>query len=213
MRVVAVPVKALPRSKGRLASILTPGERAAVTLAMLDDVVRACLGHPGWETWVVSPDESVLRAAASLGARPMAEQRGSLLGAVHQVEVEARGAEALAIVLGDLPWLRTEDVHAALDPIGPVVAAPAASDGGTNLLLRRPPEAIAARFGRSSFDRHRLEASRQGLDMAEIRTPGLERDVDRPEDLAWLVATGHRCRTLSVCLEMGLPVLEPVRGD
>ena len=53
MRVIAVPVKSLSKAKSRLAPILSPLERGAVTLAMLEDVLDATLAVPGWETWVV----------------------------------------------------------------------------------------------------------------------------------------------------------------
>ena len=49
MRVIAVPVKALAGAKGRLASVLTPTERAALTLTMLEDVLDAATGRPGLE--------------------------------------------------------------------------------------------------------------------------------------------------------------------
>ena len=205
MQVVVVPVKALPESKTRLASVLTESERAALTLAQLDDVLGACVGQTGWDTWVISPDPVVLKAAEARGARPVREEGGSLLGAVRQVEATLPDPfDALAVVLGDLPYATRSDIRAALDMDGQVVAAPAASDGGTNLLLRRPASAIPARFGRASFERHRWEASKRGIDLLEVRAPGLEEDLDRPEDLARLMARDHPCRTRSVCLEMDL---------
>jgi len=217
MQVVAVPVKALSRSKGRLASVLTPSERGALTLALLEDVLAACARQSGWETWVVSPDPHVLEAAARRGAAAIPEEQGSLLGAVRTVERRlADPADSLAILLGDLPELDAEDVATALAASAPVVLAPAASDGGTNFLLRRPPGAIPARFGRRSFARHRLEAARRGLELAEVRTPGLAHDLDRPADLARLIAGDHASVTRSVCLEMGLadrlPLLERLSG-
>ena len=80
MRIVAIPVKALGRAKRRLAPALSPLERAALALAMLEDVLDACLGHPGWETWVVSPDEAVLEVAAARRARVVAEGVVDLAG-------------------------------------------------------------------------------------------------------------------------------------
>lgn len=215
MQVVAVPVKRLDRSKSRLAGVLSPAERAALTLAMLADVLEACRGVPGWELWVVSPDPAALDAAARQGGRPILEERGSLLAAVRQVEAEAKWGE-LAVVLGDLPYLTSDDLRAALATGGAVVAAPAASDGGTNLLLRRPSTAIPARFGTASFQRHRWEARRRGLDFRLLRLPGLERDLDRPEDLARLIASAGPGHARSACLNMGLaerlPLLERLPG-
>ena len=201
MRVVAVPVKSLAASKGRLAGVLTDAERAALTLAMLGDVLDAALAQAGWDTWVISRDRRVLRKASGAGAKPLEETGFSLGAAVRQVELGVPEG-ALAVVLGDLPWLDSAQLGAALERAGSVVAAPAASDGGTNLLLRRPPSVIPARFGRASFARHAAEAARAGVEFVEVRTPGLQRDVDRPKDLAALVSDANRSRARAVCLEM-----------
>ena len=68
MRILAVPVKSLTEAKARLAPALAPMERAALTLAMLEDVLDATGQLAGWTTWVISPDEVVLEVAARRGA-------------------------------------------------------------------------------------------------------------------------------------------------
>jgi 2-phospho-L-lactate guanylyltransferase len=209
-RVLAVPVKPLLRSKTRLASALSPIERATVTMAMLEDVLEACLAQPGWETWVVTGSPEAVELARHRGARGIAEKGSGLGEAVRQAETEfgndAGGGEdgELAVVLADLPTLTADALSHALTLPGAVVAAPAGSDGGTNLLLRRPPTAIAARFGRSSFERHRQGAYRRGLTFTQARAPELGFDLDRPADLLTLLATPTGSRTRSVCRAMGL---------
>jgi 2-phospho-L-lactate/phosphoenolpyruvate guanylyltransferase len=203
MRVIAVPVKSLERAKSRLSEVLASLERAALTLAMLEDVLDACLAQPGWQTWVVSPDESVLEVSARRRARPVVEGSPGLLAAVRQVEEEAAGADALAVVLGDLPLLTPEALERVLQTLGPVVAAPSASDEGTNLLVRRPPGVIQARFGTRSFTKHRAAAELRGIPFAEVRSPELAYDLDRPEDIP-AVLSGRAGRTRAACLEMGL---------
>jgi 2-phospho-L-lactate guanylyltransferase len=208
-RVLAVPVKPLLRSKTRLASALSPIERATVTLAMLEDVLEACLAQPGWETWVVSGSPEALELARHRGARGIAEKGSSLGEAVRQAETEFGNdaddeASELAVVLADLPTITADALSHALALPGAVVAAPAGSDGGTNLLLRRPPTAVAARFGRSSFERHRQGTYRRGLTFTQARDPVLGFDLDRPADLLTLLATTTGSRTQSVCRAMGL---------
>jgi 2-phospho-L-lactate guanylyltransferase len=206
MRALAVPVKPLQRSKTRLSPALTPTERATLTLAMLEDVLDACLEQSGWETWVVTGSPEALDVARRSGARALPENGSSLLEAVRQAETELpEGSDELAIVLADLPLLTAGTLSEALSLPGAVVAAPAESDGGTNLLVRRPPPAIKARFGRSSFRRHRAGAYRQGLTFREARSPELEFDLDRPADLLTLLATDVANRTTSACRSMGLP--------
>ena len=206
MRVLAVPVKSLSRAKSRLAPALTDLERGALTLAMLEDVLDASLGVPGWQTWVVSPDEVALEIAARRGARPVAEAKPPLASAIRQVETLAteEGAGTLAVLPADVPLVTAETLHVALRTLGAVVLAPSADGAGTSLLLRRPPKAIPARFGPDSFRRHVELATQRGLPVSVVERQELSFDVDRPGDILTLLADGRHGRTREVCLEMDL---------
>jgi 2-phospho-L-lactate/phosphoenolpyruvate guanylyltransferase len=205
MRVLAVPVKSLERAKSRLSGLLSPLERAALTLAMLGDVLDAALAQEGWDTWVVSGDEAVLETSARRGATPFPEDAGSLLGAVREVEGRVNGPKSeLAVLLADVPLLSATTLATALAVDAAVVAAPAGSDGGTNLLVRWPPTVIPARFGRESFARHRWAARKARVTFEEVRHPELAFDVDRPQDVAALIHAGTPGRTAAVCQELGL---------
>jgi 2-phospho-L-lactate guanylyltransferase len=210
---MVVPVKSLDGAKSRLAPALSPVERAALTLAMLEDVLDAALAQEGWETWVASPDESVLEVSARRGARAFPEAAGSLLGALHLVEEEAGAASGeLAVLLADVPLVSASTLRDALALDAAVVAAPAGSDGGTNLLVRWPPLVIPARFGPNSFGRHRWAARRARVTFETAEHPELSFDVDRPEDLARLVRSGDWTRSASVCRHVGVPDrLRPAR--
>lgn len=206
MRVVAVPVKSLSRAKTRLSPALTGLERGALTLAMLEDVLDAALSVPGWETWVVSPDEVALEIAAGRGARPIAEAKPPLANAIRQVEAKAKeeGANALAILPADVPLVTVDTLHEALRTLGAVVLARSADGLGTSLLLRRPPRAIPARFGPDSFRRHVELAQVRELPVSIVERRELSFDVDRPDDILTLLADGRRGRTREVCLQMDL---------
>ena len=206
MRILAVPVKSLSRAKSRLSPALSDLERGALTLAMLEDVLDASLVVPGWETWVVSPDEVALEIAARRGARPVPETKPPLANAIRQVETLANqgGAATLAVLPADVPLVTAETLHVALRTLGAVVLAPSADGAGTSLLLRRPPKAIPARFGPDSFRRHVELASERGLPVSIVERQELSFDVDRPGDILTLLADGRRGRTREVCLEMDL---------
>jgi 2-phospho-L-lactate guanylyltransferase len=208
MRVVAVPVKSLSRAKTRLSPALTGLERGALTLAMLEDVLDAALSVPGWETWVVSPDEVALEIAAGRGARPIPEAKPPLANAIRQVETKAKddGASALAVLPADVPLVTVDTLHEALRTLGAVVLARSADGSGTSLLLRRPPRAIPARFGPDSFRRHVELAEARGLPVSIVERRELSFDVDRPDDILTLLADGRRGRTREVCLQMDLGV-------
>jgi 2-phospho-L-lactate guanylyltransferase len=206
MRVVAVPVKSLSRAKTRLSPALTGLERGALTLAMLEDVLDAALSVPGWETWVISPDEVALEVAAGRGARPIPEAKPPLANAIRQVEAKAKqdGATALAVLPADVPLVTVDTLHEALRTLGAVVLARSADGSGTSLLLRRPPRAIPARFGPDSFRRHLELAAERGLPVSVVQRRELSFDVDRPGDILTLLADGRRGRTREVCLQMDL---------
>ena len=204
MRVVAVPVKSLSRSKTRLSPALTGLERGALTLAMLEDVLDAALSVPGWETWVVSPDEVALEIAAGRGARPIPEAKPPLANAIRQVEQEAvdAGADTLAVLLGDTALVTAEALTRAVHTLGRVVVAPDADVTGTNLLVRRPPRAIAARFGPESYRKHLESAETKGVPAAVVEIDELAFDLDLPGDILTLLQSRRAGRTRDVCLDM-----------
>jgi 2-phospho-L-lactate/phosphoenolpyruvate guanylyltransferase len=204
VRAIVVPVKLLARSKSRLAPILLPLERAALSLAMLEDVLDAALDVPGWEVWVVSPDEAVLEIAVRRGATPIMERRPPLASAIRQAEDEAgqRGMVALAVLPADLPLLTAAELAGALQTLGPVVVAPASTGGGTNFLLRRPPRAIPARFGPDSFRKHEHSARSRGLPVSVVDSPGLAFDLDQPEQVGRVIADGPGTRTAGALVEL-----------
>ena len=206
MRVIVLPVKALADSKTRLAHVLSPLERGALTLAMLEDVLDAALAIPGWDTWVVSPDEAVIEVAIGRGARGVVEERPPLGSAVRQVEEEAvgLGADVLAVLLADTPLVTPVALTRALHTLGPVVLAPAADEVGTNLLVRRPPRAIPARFGSDSYRRHLEAAAVADLPTAVVDTPELAFDLDLPGDILTVLTARRRGRTREVCMDLDL---------
>jgi 2-phospho-L-lactate guanylyltransferase len=201
VRTIVLPVKALSEAKSRLEPVLGPLERAALTLAMLEDVLDATLVLPGWETWVVSPDEAVLEVAARRGARAVVEETPTLAAAIHQTEDEAvgLGAEALAVLLPDTPLVTPAALTRATHTLGPAVIAPSADETGTNLLLRRPPLALPARFGPDSYRRHLEAAAEDDVPIAVVESPELALDVDVPNDILTVLDAGRRGRTLEVC--------------
>jgi 2-phospho-L-lactate guanylyltransferase len=206
MRILAIPVKSLSRAKTRLAPALSPLERGALTLAMLEDMLDVTLTMPGWETWVISPDEVALEISARRGAKPVAEAKGPLATAVRQVEALAKeqDADALAVVPGDLPLITADALQDALRTLGAVVVSASADGAGTSFLLRRPPRAIAARFGPDSFQRHLDLARERDLPVSVVQRRELSFDLDRPGDILTLLSEGRIGRTREVCLQMDL---------
>jgi 2-phospho-L-lactate guanylyltransferase len=206
VRAIALPVKSLNETKARLGPVLTPIERGALTLAMLEDVLDVTLSLPGWETWVITPDESVLEITMSRGAHAIEEERPPLANAIRQVEEEAqaRRVDALAVLLPDTPLVTRESLARALRTLGAVVLAPSADESGTNLLVRRPPASIEARFGQDSYRRHLQAATEADVPTAVVESPELAFDVDLPSDILTVLESRREGRTLQVCRELEL---------
>lgn len=206
LRAIALPVKSLSETKSRLAPMLSPLERGALTLAMLEDVMDVTQQIPGWETWVVSPDEAVLEIALGRSAHAIREEKPPLSNAIRQVEEEAigRDADALAVLLPDTPFVTTEALTRALHTLGPVVLAPSTDEGGTNLLVRRPPDAIHARFGPDSYRKHLEAAAIAELPTSIVGVPELAFDLDLPGDILTVLDARRQGRTREVCLDMDL---------
>jgi len=206
VRVIALPVKSLAEAKSRLEPVLSPLERGALTLAMLEDVLDVTLEVTGWETWVISPDETVLEIAMSRGVHAIEEDRPPLAAAIRQVDEEAdgRNVESLAVLLPDTPLVTHAALTRALRTLGAVVVAPSADEGGTNLLLRRPPGSILARFGHDSYRRHLQGAAEADVPTAVVSSPELAFDLDLPGDILTVLDSRHEGRTLQVCLDLDL---------
>ena len=204
MRALAIPVKSLGYAKSRLASVLSELERAALTLAMFEDVLDVAGSLDGWEAWVVTPDETVIEIAMARHVHAIIEERPSLGAAIQQLEDEAvaRTAEALAIVPADMPMLTVPALTAALHTLGPVVIAPSADERGTNLLLRRPPTVIPSRFGVDSFRRHLQIAAERELPIAVVEREELAFDVDEAGDILTVLRAGPPGRTVEVCRQL-----------
>lgn len=210
---IVLPVKRLAEAKTRLEPVLDPLERGSLTLAMLEDVMDATLALSGWETWVISPDEVVIEIALQRGVHAIVEDKPPLASAVRQVEEEAaaRGVEQLAVLLADTPLVTAPALIRALHTLGPVVLAPSVDESGTNLLVRRPPTAIDARFGVDSYRRHLEAAAEAQIPTAVVEIPEIAFDLDLPSDILTVLEAGKRGRTLDVMVEMDLASRMPTR--
>jgi 2-phospho-L-lactate guanylyltransferase len=189
-----VPVKRLGAAKSRLRGEL--GAHAdELTLAMLADLLDALVAAPELaRVFVVTPDEAVAQVARAAGASAHVAEDAGLNEALAAACTElAREDEAVLVVLGDVAGAAARDLaalFAALAEIGGRGAVLAPSrDGGTAALLRAPHTLMPTRFGASSAAAHRALASEAGAAFREVALPALAIDLDRPEDLAALLAS------------------------
>jgi 2-phospho-L-lactate guanylyltransferase len=193
-----IPMKELAHAKQRLAPLLDERQRRELALAMLTDVLTACVDSGSFDlTCVVSSDPEVCWHARELGARPIAEPatlrsetglRALNAGLTFAQRYLARrvGVTELVIVPADVPLATPGDLYAVVAALGedaPRAVVVPSSDNGTNALALRPAEAIPMRFGPDSADAHEAAAREAGLGVVRLEIDGLRFDVDSDDDL------------------------------
>lgn len=190
-----VPVKPFLQSKTRLASALSPEERAGLSREFLTQTlgvltqVRAI--NP---VVVISRDAHALAIARQGGAMALTEASHSDLNAALTYAAGvalAGGAGAVLALPADLPLLSVEAVSQLIDlDSQPAVSiAPDRHATGTNALFVRPPGLIPYAFGADSFQRHQALAARAGVSARLCHLPALALDIDTSADLHFLRMT------------------------
>jgi 2-phospho-L-lactate guanylyltransferase len=233
---LVVPVKGGAAAKSRLHP--PPGVwRSALAAAMARDcLAAACSGMPPGRVHVVTSDPAAAAWAAGLGAAVVPDPGGGLNAAVAAgVRAALRTAAGpslhpaddavgtvpaddavgtvpadtgVAVLLGDLPALRPDDLAAALLAAAAYdrVVVPDAAGTGTVLLTARGAAGLDPAFGDGSAARHAAAGHRR----LELDLPRLRTDVDDDQSLAAAAALGLGPATVA-CLDAAggsLPVMQ-----
>ena len=174
MDAIVVPYRA--NGKSRLPEHL----RAEVALAMLADVVAACVAAA--PTTVVTDDAEAARLAGELGAAT-ADDPGDGQGAAVGAALAALDGPVL-VVNADVPCAVPADLR-VLAEIGDAgaVGLVEAADGTTNALALPAAGLFAPLYGSGSAERFREHARARGVDAVSAAIPNLADDVDTVEDL------------------------------
>ena len=171
---VVVPFRGVG-GKNRLAP-LTASERAEVALAMLADVLDACVAVGS--TTVVTNDEAAAELAARRGASVCADPGGGQ-GAAVAAALAGLPEGPTLVVNADLPLVRAADLEALLAAVPPSGLAYApAEDGTTNALGLSSPALFAPLYGPGSAARFAAHAT-----AVAVALPRLAADVDTVADL------------------------------
>jgi 2-phospho-L-lactate guanylyltransferase len=89
--------------------------------------------------------------------------------------------------IGELLRAHRSSTHAAGRAF---TIVPARDQRGSNAVLCSPADAVPLRFGEDSFFPHLAAAKENGIEPIVLRMPRVALDIDTPEDLAALIATG-----------------------
>jgi 2-phospho-L-lactate guanylyltransferase len=180
-----------------------------LALAMLEDVLHALREAPAvGSVWVTTRDPLVAEIAQRHGALAFHDSAENLNDALSQAAAAciAAGAQQLLIMHGDLPLVQPSDIALLAEVLasGADLALAPAGDGGTNALACIAPPPIPFFFGNASLARHLAEARERNRNVQLVRSRGLERDIDRPEDLIWLFEQTTECAAQRFVRKLGI---------
>lgn len=184
--VAVVPLKALDRSKGRLAGHLDGSGRLALVRWMFTRVVVACRSASTvGAVLVVAGDAEAASLACELDVEVLVEPAPGLATAMAAADRATAGAAATLVVAADLPLTTAPDLDAVCRAgrRGPCVVVAPTHDGGTAALLRRPAGVVPTSYGPDSASAHLQAARAAGVRAVRVDIPALALDVDTAEDL------------------------------
>lgn len=179
-RAVLVPVKAFADAKHRLGAALGDAEREALVRRMAARVLAAAVPLP---VAVVCDDPDVATWARARGALVVWEPGRGLNGAVEAgVErLATMGVRRVVVAHGDLP---NASGLAHLGVFDGVTLVPDRHGDGTNVIELPSGCGFHFSYGPGSFQRHRAECDRLGVEVRILHLAALSYDVDWPSDLA-----------------------------
>jgi len=190
-----VPVKKLSETKKRLSAVLNAEERREFALAMLLDVLKAISASCVDRTVLIGCDRDVERLSSDCGMTFLSDT-GEELNRVLEYATHwavREGAETLLVLPADVPLVTSEDIDRVVSLCSdrPSVAVAPSHGGGTNALMRNPPNVMPTYFGPRSYERHLEEASKLGIRASTHESQGLYLDIDLPRDLKLLSKLGE----------------------
>jgi 2-phospho-L-lactate guanylyltransferase len=198
---ILVPVKNLANAKQRLSAVLGPEARQELAQAMCADVLETLAR---WRqrpaVAVVTSDRFASDFAARLDFEVIADDvNPGETGAIEMATAfcRDRGAESTLVIPADIPLIEVSELAKIVEaaPTRGSVLVPDAARRGTNAALRAPADLFPLRFGNDSFVPHLAAAKATGLPCVVLSLPGIALDVDRPEDLQELAASGGEGRS------------------
>lgn len=195
---VVLPLKGGPRAKSRL------GADAALASAIAFDCLDAVLDAWTPTRVVVVTSDPRTGGLARLSGATVVPESSPGAGLVPAIAdgVAAAAQGPVAVLLGDLPALRPEDLDEALALAAAAltgaeeVFVPDADGTGTVLLAAARAAALTPAFGAASAAAHEA----LGALRLEPALPRLRRDVDTAADLAEAIALGCGPRTAALAV-------------
>ncbi|MFE6965153.1 2-phospho-L-lactate guanylyltransferase [Agromyces sp. NPDC057679] len=218
---LVVPVKAFSAAKTRLGPAVPAEARAALARAFALDTITAARAARGVERVIVVTGEVDLGSPLPTGVELVREAGvadgaapGGLTAAIDDGIRAARadGLVPVAVLLGDLPSLRTSELEFALEAASrhPLAFIADADGTGTTLATASAGAAMRPAFGEQSASRHREAGFADLAGSAPFAT--LRRDVDTVEALEQALRLGvgaHTAEAVAALTDGALPHIGP----
>ncbi len=137
-----------------------------------------------YETFVVTDDSEVKEWAHSMGCAVLRGRGGGLNEDLEFAcrDLTTRGYQRVAIVLADLPLLRSEDIAKSLADSGVYIITDAQSVG-TNLMSASLPLPLRLCYGESSCAAHSAQAHQAALTLTVVDAGLACYDLDTVDDI------------------------------
>ena len=206
-----LPAKNFNDAKQRLACVLDAEARRGLFQAMFEDVLvslRAVEALHG--VLVVTRDDTAAALAERHGAQVLREDANR--GQSAAVEAAAawlagQGAEGMIALPGDVPLVPPSEIEKVLavhETGRGMTIVPDRDERGSNCIAVSPPDLISFHFGNDSFKPHLRAAEAAGVTPKVLKLPCIGLDIDRPDDLAVLIASEGATRAQRWLRETGI---------
>ena len=178
---VVIPIKAFEQAKDRLSSVLSADQRQLLArttaLGVIESVRPASL-------FVVCDNPEVSQWATVLGATVVHQSEPGLNSAVQAGMTAAQSFDRVMIVHGDLPLPhRLRELLESTVASNTVTIVPDRHRDGTNVLIIPSGVGFKCHYGAQSFEAHKAEAAKLGLEIETVFDDELALDIDTPDDL------------------------------
>jgi 2-phospho-L-lactate guanylyltransferase len=190
-----VPVKRFENAKTRLSSMLDIDDRIRLSSLMLEDTLQILsVAASLTQVIIVSADKRAEAIATKYGANLLREEKDKGVNsavALADIYCMKQTADATMVIPQDLPLLDAIDISKACELAENesrcIVICPSLRYDGTNMLLRKPPSAIATFYDTDSYNMHVKAAIKIGVPVKRFFSKTIMYDVDSPEDALQLI--------------------------
>ena len=180
-------MKPLSDVKTRLKGILTPTQRATLSVEMLKIVVSTLKKMNLGAIWIIGGDNLIKTTALALEVDWYEDLSRNLNETLNNSFHMAFKSQLIPMYLpSDLPLVQSHDINGLIKTSrnGNILTlSPAQRDGGTNAMVVPYNSSFTATLGYDSFLRHQKQARDLELESRIYSSTGLSLDIDIREDL------------------------------